>query len=192
MDPRHARREFEIYPWAEDLGLTDTGEQLLAVDLTSRPARLVGGRATGYALGSNGALGVDVIRLAAGDGFVPHTHFGDHILVVIGGQGTITCRGRVHPTRAGEVYLVEGAVAHAVGAITDHVLLAIGVPHRPIDSSDRMQPVDYEAVTGELGELRCLICDLIAPRPKRLHETGCVHCPCLRCHPYEVSPDSPR
>lgn len=192
MDPRHAWREFEIHRWAEDLGLADTGEQLLAVDLTSRPARLVGGRATGSALGSNGALGADVIRLAAGDGFVPHTHPGDHILVVIGGRGTITWRGGVHPTRAGEVYFVEGRVAHAVGAITDHVLLAIGAPHQPIDSAYRMEPASYEAVTGELGELRCLICNLVAPRPQRLHETGCAHCPCFDCHPYEVSPDSPR
>jgi quercetin dioxygenase-like cupin family protein len=192
MDPRRRRREFEIHSWAKDLGVSDTGEQLLAVDLTSRPARLVGGRATGSALGSNGALGADVIRLAAGDGFVPHTHPGDHILVVIGGLGTITWRGSVRPTRAGEVYFVEGQVAHAVGAITDHVLLAIGAPHQPIDSADRMEPVSYEAVTGELGELRCLICNLIAPRPKRLHETGCAHCPCFDCHPYEFSPDSPR
>jgi quercetin dioxygenase-like cupin family protein len=172
--------------------MAESGEQLLAVDLTPRPARLVGGPATGSAVESNGALGADVIRLAAHDCFVPHTHPGHHILVVIGGRGTITCRGRVYPTSAGQVYFVEGQVAHAVGAITDHVLLAIGAPHRPIDSSDRMERVGYEAVTDELGELRCLICDLVAPRPKRLHETGCLHCPCFDCHPYEIPPDSAR
>lgn len=191
MEHRPRGREVQIHRWAKDRGLADTGEQLLAVDLTPRPARLVGARATGSALGSNGALGADVIRLAAGDGFVPHTHPGDHILVVIGGRGTITWRGSVRPTRAGEVYFVPGQVAHAVGAITDHVLLAIGAPHRPIDSADRMEPAGYEAVTGEVGELHCLLCNLVAPRRKRLHEIGCAHCPCSECHPYEFSLESP-
>jgi quercetin dioxygenase-like cupin family protein len=177
-----------IRRWARDLGNAPSGEQLLGVALTTLPTRLVHGRATGSELISNASLGADVIRMAAGDGFVPHTHPGDHILVVIGGRGTIACRGEIHPTSAGDVYFVEGDVAHAVGAITDHVLLAVGSPHRPLDSSDRMTPVGYDAVTDH-DELRCLVCDVAATQPRRLHESGCAHCPCADCHPYEVGGD---
>lgn len=176
------RRELRIVRWASDLGIN--GEQLLGVALGARPTSVAQSNATGEALVSNGLLGADVIRLAAGDGFVPHTHPGDHLLLVLGGQGTITYGGTVYPTRAGEIYMVEGQVPHAVGAITDHVILAVGSPHRPVDASDRMALVDYEAVVADLGDLHCLICDARARRPSRLHDTGCPHCPCRECNPF--------
>ncbi|MEA2511418.1 MAG: hypothetical protein QOJ59_905 [Thermomicrobiales bacterium] len=172
----------QVVRWASDLGVN--GEQLLGVDLGARPACMAHSNATGEGLVSNGFLGADVIRLAAGDGFVPHMHPGDHLLIVVGGLGTITCGGKVYPTRAGEIYLVEGEVPHAVGAITDHVILAVGAPHRPVDATDRMAPVGYDAVTADVNDLHCLICDLHARFPRRLHDTGCPHCPCCDCHPY--------
>lgn len=165
----------EIVRWARDLGLN--GEQALGIDLGERPVQLAHSNATGEGLVSNGVLGADVIRLAAGDGFVPHTHPGDHLLIVVGGRGTITCGGKIYPTRAGELYMVEGLVPHAVGAITDHVILAVGSPHRPVDAPDRMKPVGYDAVTANIDDLHCLICDLHARYPRRLHEAGCPHCP---------------
>jgi quercetin dioxygenase-like cupin family protein len=173
-------QELRILRWGTDLGATDV--QLLAVDLGARSTPLAHSSATGDALVSNGHLGADVIRLAAGERFAPHTHPGDHLLIVIGGQGTITYDGVIYPTRAGEIYLVAGEIPHAVGAITGHVILAVGSPHQPVDSPHRMTPVAYEAVTSELNDLHCLICDLRAGAPRRLHEMGCPHCPCEACH----------
>jgi quercetin dioxygenase-like cupin family protein len=165
--------------WSIDLGIA--GDQLLGVDLSARPTPVAHSHATGEALVSNGLLGADIIRLAAGEGFVPHTHSGDHLLIVIGGKGTITCGGQILPTRAGDIFMIEGQIPHAVGAITDHVILAVGSPHRPIESADRMTEVDYEEIATEIHTLHCLICDLRAQAPDRLHHCGCPHCPCLEC-----------
>src|SRR6266702_3055891 len=78
----------KIVRWASDLGVVN--DQVLGVDLGARLAHMAHSNATGQSLVSNGFLGADIIRLSAGDGFVPHTHPGDHLLIVIGGQGTIT------------------------------------------------------------------------------------------------------
>ena len=184
-DRPNADDALEIVRWASDLGHGPNGEQVLGVALGARPTRLAHSSATGEGLVSNGLLGADVIRLAAGDGFVPHTHPGDHLLLVLAGRGTITLGGKIHPTNAGELYLVEGRVPHALGAITDHVVLAVGAPHRPVEAADRMTPVGYDAVTADVDDLHCLICDRRARYPRRLHEAGCPHCPCFDCHPYE-------
>jgi quercetin dioxygenase-like cupin family protein len=165
--------------WSVDMGVD--GDQVLGVDLSMRPTPVAHSHATGEALVSNGLLGADIIRLAAGDGFVPHTHAGDHLLLVIGGEGTITCGGQILPTRAGDVFMIEGQVPHAVGAITDHVILAVGSPHRPIDAADRMTEVDYEEIVTDIHTLHCLICDLHSQLPDRLHQRGCPHCPCPEC-----------
>jgi quercetin dioxygenase-like cupin family protein len=170
-----------IARWAHERGFGD--QQLLAIDMGPRPTAIPLSVATGEALVSNGAMGADIIRLAATEGFVPHTHPGDHLLIVLGGEGTITVGGTVHPTRAGEIYMVSGEVPHAVGAITDHVILSVGSPHRAIDASDRMELVAYDAVLSELSELRCLICAVSTAAPERLHDAGCPHCPCVDCHP---------
>lgn len=172
--------ELKIVRWADDLGASKT--QLLGIDLAERPIRLAQSDATGEGLVTNGFLGVDVIRLAAGEGFAPHTHPGDHLLIVVGGEGTVTYGGRIYPTRAGETFLVEGEVPHAVGAITDHVILAVGAPHRTIGSVNRLTPVRYESVTSRADSLHCLLCDITASSPWRLHDGGCPHCPCGHCH----------
>jgi quercetin dioxygenase-like cupin family protein len=169
--------------WSVDLGIT--GDQLLGVDLSVRPIPVAHSHATGEALVSNGLLGADIIRLAAGDGFVPHTHPGDHLLIVIGGEGTITCGGQILPSRAGDVFMIEGQVPHAVGAITDHVILAVGSPHRPIESSNRMSEVDYGEIVSEIQTLHCLICNVRAQLPDRLHHRSCPHCPCADCRSHQ-------
>lgn len=139
--------------------------------------------ATGQPLVSNGSLGVDLIRVPAGRGFEPHTHPGDHILICVAGLGTITYDGKVFATQAGEVYMIEGSVPHGVAARTNHVILAVGAPHKPVDSTERMAPVEYEAVAAPNGDLQCLICPT-RPRaafPVKLHDYGCEHCPCREC-----------
>lgn len=170
----------DILTWASSLIGADVTK--LTVDSGPLPTAMHGtAAATGKGLVTNGSLGVDVIRLPAGAGFVPHTHPGHHILIVIGGIGTITNNGQVHETRAGQVYLIDGQVPHAVGAITDHVILAVGSPHKAIDAEDRMAEVPYEEVIAPDGDITCMICDIEAIAPSRLHDEGCPHCPCADC-----------
>jgi hypothetical protein len=102
---------------------------------------------------------------------------GDHLLFVIHGEGTITYDGRVYPTYPGQVYLIEGAVPHAVGAITDHVIISVGTPHRAVDAADRQTPQEYNSVLADFTTLRCVICGLAAEFPARLADLGCPHCP---------------
>ncbi|PKW18473.1 cupin domain-containing protein [Saccharopolyspora spinosa] len=137
--------------------------------------------ASGQQLATNGEIGADLIRLPAGQGFVPHTHPGHHVLTVVAGTGTITYGGRIHETHAGQTFIIEGQVPHAVGAITDHLIVAVGAPHKRIDSTDRMTPVPYEEVTADGGELTCMICDKTAGAPRYLHSVDCQHCPCREC-----------
>jgi quercetin dioxygenase-like cupin family protein len=183
MRPDHSPRpqsNLDILTWASSLIGTDVTK--LTIDCGPLPTAMHGtAAATGKALVSNGALGVDVIRLPAGAGFVPHTHPGHHILIVVGGTGTITYAGQVHATRAGQVYLIEGEVPHAVGAVTDHVILAVGSPHKAVDAEDRMEAVPYEEVIAPDGDITCMICDIEAIAPTRLHSAGCPHCPCADC-----------
>jgi len=172
----------------EDLVIARWAEAVIGADLTSldvehgpRPVPMHGADATGLGLVTNQTIGADIIRLPSGAGFPPHTHPGHHVLVITGGKGTITYGGRVYPTEAGEIYLVEGEVAHAVGAITDHVILAVGAPHMPVDSHLRMAVVPYTEVLSEIGDLHCLICDRRSSVPLLLHDIDCPHCPCQDC-----------
>ena len=172
--------ELAVVTWADCE--FETNLTRLLIDHGSRPVAMHGARdATGQSLVSNGAIGADVIRLPAGAGFAPHTHPGHHILVVVGGQGTITYDGRIYRTRAGNTYLIEGSVPHAVGAITDHVILAVGAPHKTVDATDRMTLVPYEEVIAPDGDLECTICRIAAMMPTRLHDLTCSHCPCSEC-----------
>ena len=173
--------ELDVYHWAGEQA-EGNGESI-RVSLGPRTYSVANSSATGEPLVSNGLIGADIIRLAAGTAFAPHTHEGDHLLIVVGGEGTITYRGKVHPTCAGDIYMVEGSTPHAVGAITDHVIIAVGAPHAPIDSPRRMSLVAYETVTTDIHDLHCLICDIHAMFPTRLHHEGCGHCPCDECHP---------
>jgi quercetin dioxygenase-like cupin family protein len=174
------RQQLDIVTWA---GSSVADEHTdLRIEHAKLPFRVHDAPgASGLPLVSNGTVGADLLQLAAGSGFVPHTHPGHHILLVVAGVGTITYDGRVHETHAGQTYLIEGAVPHAVGAITDHLIVAVGAPHRAVDADDRMAPVPYEEVIAADGDLACMICDLQASAPTRLHATGCPHCPCPEC-----------
>jgi quercetin dioxygenase-like cupin family protein len=178
--------DLKIVKWARAAGCDSLNhEQLLSVSLSPRPCRMAHSTATGEGVVTNGFLGADIIHIRAGEGFVPHTHPGDHLLIVIGGKGTITYDGKIYPTEAGQIYMIDGDVPHAVGAITDHVILAVGSPHKPVDSDDRMKPMAYEAVAAKINELHCFICNVKAKLPTRLHDLGCVHCPCDICYSSE-------
>ncbi|WP_149264274.1 cupin domain-containing protein [Actinomadura sp. K4S16] len=99
----------------------------------------------GLHLSGDGHLGADIIHVPAGGQFPVHTHPGHHLLLCLEGLGTITVDEVVHQVRPGDLYMVDGQVPHAVGAgDRDHVLVAIGAPHRPVDSPDRMTFTDWE------------------------------------------------
>ena len=83
-------------------------------------------------------FGVDLLRLKRGESFPLHTHPGHHLLLVVSGVGTITMDDKEYVVRSGDLYLVEGEVPHAVGAISDHVLAAFGAPHKMPDDEARM------------------------------------------------------
>lgn len=102
-----------------------------------------GAPAKGRPLFTNGNLGADMLHVKAGDQFPVHTHPGDHLLFCLSGEGTITVAGVTYQIRPGDLYMVEGTVPHAVGAVTDHILVAIGSPHKPVDSPERMTFVDW-------------------------------------------------
>ncbi len=171
--------ELSIVRWA----LAEIGDGVTSLEIPhgQRPVPMHGAAASGLGLVSNGIIGADIIRLLAGAGFPPHTHPGHHVLAVLGGRGTITYNGRVYPTEAGEIYLVEGSVSHAVGAISDHVILAVGAPHMSVASKERMEVVNYEEVLSQIGDLHCLICNLKSQLPAYLHDVDCAHCPCYSC-----------
>ncbi len=146
----------------------------LEARLPEATAPMYGTSARALPLVTNGRLGLDLVQVPAGGGFEPHTHPGDHLLVVVSGRGTITYDGVIYETVPGQVYLVEGAVPHAVGAITDHAILAVGAPHRRADDADRMALTEYAAVAAELGQLTCLPC---GGRATFVGDPGCPHNP---------------
>lgn len=174
--------ELEIREFAKSCGQMQSGREMLLFDTDAKAHRMANSTATGEGLLSNGHMGADLIRLEAGTGFIPHTHPGDHLLFVVAGRSTITYDGVIQEVTAGNCYMVPGEVPHAVGAITDVTILAIGSPHKPVESPSRMKPTAYQEVLAETGDLLCTICDMIARGDNFLHDLSCKHCPCRRCN----------
>lgn len=177
------KTELEILRWADHrVGPRSTELRVWTDD--ELPFPMSGSIATGRPLVSNGQLGVDLIRTPAGQGFLPHTHPGDHLLIIVGGVSTITFGGVIYEAPAGTVYEIDGSVPHAVGGISDTEILAVGSPHHAVDSPDRMALVEYAAVLAPTDpKMECRICGEEAELPKMLHDVGCPHCPC----PYDLS-----
>ena len=93
-------------------------------------------------------MGADLIQLEAGETFPLHTHPGHHMLLVIMGQGTVSADDVVYPTRAGDLYMVDGNQPHAVGAVERHLLLSIGAPHKMPSALDRMDVLMEKSLVG--------------------------------------------
>lgn len=172
-----SRAPVHLTQWARDGGAVGR-EQTLIVDVVPGPLPIAKTQvASGSGLVSNGYLGADVIYLPAGGGFTPHTHRGDHLLLVIGGRGSVTVAGEIVETSPGDIYLVDGMRPHAVGAITDHLLLSVGVWHNPIDSSHRQETVDFDSLLSADGSIHCQVCGAVAGGEIELREGGCAHGP---------------
>ncbi|GAA4085303.1 cupin domain-containing protein [Actinomadura miaoliensis] len=106
-----------------------------------------GADATGLALhlSGDGHLGADMLRVPPHTSFPIHVHPGHHLLLCLEGEGTITVDQVTHRIRPGDLYMVDGQVPHAVGAgDTEHVLVAIGAPHKPVDDPSRMTFTDWQ------------------------------------------------
>lgn len=91
-------------------------------------------------------IGADLIEMAPGAAFAPHTHEGDHLLFVISGSGFVRIDGRDQRIRPGDSAFIAGAHPHAVRAATSSpgplTFLAVGVPHKHLSSPDRMTLVE--------------------------------------------------
>lgn len=87
-------------------------------------------------------LGADRIVMQPGSAFPLHTHEGDHILYVLDGVGAIHIDGVDHHLREGDAIYVPAEYPHGVKTYTQasspFAILAVGVPHKPVDASDRM------------------------------------------------------
>lgn len=167
--------------WASDLG-RDGVLQRLGIDMQPGSTVIAQTRAsTGRPLLSNGFLGADIIHVPAGEGFSPHTHPGDHLLFVVGGIGTISASGEILETRPGQVYMVDGPTTHAVGAVTDHVLLSIGIKHQALDSMERQILRPFSELLSPEGVLCCRICGAVGANREDLQAAGCTHAPVRAC-----------
>jgi quercetin dioxygenase-like cupin family protein len=87
------------------------------------------------------AFGADIVRFEAGKGVGLHVHVGAHILMVTQGKGVLTYNGEKYDLFPGMIYLVPSNVPHAIEALTELVLVAIGNDHRPADSEERLDVV---------------------------------------------------
>ena len=116
----------------------------LSADLRSSGVDVFGSPARGLGLLTNGHLGADLLFVPPHGQFPIHTHPGDHLLLCLDGEGTISIGQTTYRVRRGDFYMVPGAVPHAVGAgPIGHLLVAIGAPHKAVDAPDRMAPVDW-------------------------------------------------
>lgn len=128
-----------------------SGDPLRIVNLTEAATSVIdtgvpvhGAEALGLGLHTNGHLGADILWVPATKKFPVHTHPGDHLLYCVSGTGTITVDEVTYDIKPGDLYMVDGMVPHAVGAgRSDHILIAIGAPHKAVDSPERMAFTDW-------------------------------------------------
>jgi quercetin dioxygenase-like cupin family protein len=91
-------------------------------------------------------MGIDRIIMEPGSRFEVHTHPGGHVLYVLRSAGYIHVNGVDYDMEEGDTVYVPANFPHGiktnpqVGSTLE--LLAIGVPHMPIDSTSRMTLVD--------------------------------------------------
>lgn len=102
------------------------------------PAKMAASEGRGLALVKRGAFGADLIRFAPGTGVGEHTHPGDHVLIVTAGTGWVDYDGEPYRLEPGTIYLVPGAVRHAIRAETELSIVSVANDHRDVDSPERL------------------------------------------------------
>jgi len=126
------------------LTIVNLDELALATPTLTNTCDVHGTEARGVPIFTNGYLGADMLYVPPGKAFPYHTHPGHHLLLCVGGAGTITFGGKVNKVRKGDLYMIEATVPHAVGADEDgpgHWLISFGAPHKRVDADDRMEEV---------------------------------------------------
>jgi quercetin dioxygenase-like cupin family protein len=93
-------------------------------------------------------FGADLIEMQPGSAFALHTHPGNHILYIIKGSGMVHCDGVDYHVRKGDTIAIPAEYPHGVKTYTSApgplIFLAVGHPHKAIDSRDRMKLVEIE------------------------------------------------
>jgi quercetin dioxygenase-like cupin family protein len=106
------------------------------------PLEVHGAPARAHALFTNGHLGGDLLVVEPNSRFPLHTHPGDHLLLIVAGDGGVHFDGRDIPTGPGDLYMVDGGVPHSVySGPQGQLILSVGAPHKPVDSDERMTVV---------------------------------------------------
>lgn len=139
----HAPLPKRVHSGEPDQGITGT-PLVRTRQLTGEPHPETGST-------DSGALGVDMLYVPPGSAFPPHVHAGHHLLMCVRGKGSVTYADEEIQVRPGDLYLILGGIAHAVGSDPTgegHWLLAFGAPHKRIESADRMQLLEVAEALG--------------------------------------------
>jgi quercetin dioxygenase-like cupin family protein len=137
--------EADYPPIDEDGRLTILNVYELALQMSGlNTVDVHGAKAKGLPLLTNGKLGCDMLYVPPGESFPYHVHPGHHLLLSIGGLGSVTFGDTKQDVRPGELYMIEAEIPHAVGAAAHgpgHWLISFGSPHKRVDAHDRMEEV---------------------------------------------------
>lgn len=100
--------------------------------------------AAGMRLGGE-ELGADLIEMASGTAFPPHTHPGDHVLFILSGKGWLTLPGERVALLPGDTVFIPGETPHGINCLLvgePLTFLAVGVPHKHVGAADRMKAAE--------------------------------------------------
>ncbi|MEZ4103943.1 MAG: cupin domain-containing protein [Candidatus Paceibacterota bacterium] len=86
-------------------------------------------------------FGASLIRFTSGEKVDLHTHIGSHILIVTYGQGLLTYFSKEIKLGAGMMYLIPSEVPHAIRALSELVIIAVGNDFRAEGSENRLNLV---------------------------------------------------
>jgi quercetin dioxygenase-like cupin family protein len=121
------------------------GEWVELFDNHGRKVDGVRGRIGAASLTESGApIGVDFIEMEPCAAFPPHTHFGDHLIYIIEGEGAASIDGVDHNLAAGDTIYIPAEYPHGFKNRGTRKLLFItfGSPHKHLGAHDRMKLVE--------------------------------------------------
>ncbi|USN87389.1 MAG: cupin domain-containing protein [Candidatus Nomurabacteria bacterium] len=132
----NAFNNFQSATWAE------MKDRVLTPMKGEQPIQMVKSDATALSLifdqSGDKPFGASLIRFAAGEKVGLHTHVGSHILVVTYGLGILTYLDTKIDLKAGLIYLIPSNVPHAIDALSELVIIAIGNDFRAEGSKSRL------------------------------------------------------
>lgn len=91
-------------------------------------------------------IGLDLMEMQPGSAFPLHTHEGDHIMYVVSGRAICHVGGNDNALKAGDSIFIPAELPHGFACPADAteplLFIAVGHPHRKLDSTDRMKLVE--------------------------------------------------